>query len=117
MMGLKFILEKGFDLVSKLFRNQENFENKLEIVKIEANKELKMATMLEKQLKRKDNLAKEEQKNEKRRMKLEAEVKLREDETKRFTLKGMNLYVLNKFWSCCFSILGVPRNMTGLGGI
>ena len=27
MMGLKFILEKSFDLVSKLFRNQENFEN------------------------------------------------------------------------------------------
>ena len=53
MMGLKFILEKGFDLVSKLFRNQENFENKLEIVKIEANKVLKMATMLEKQLKKK----------------------------------------------------------------
>ena len=50
-------------------------------------------------------------------MKLEAEVKLREDETKRFTLKGMNLYVLNKFWSWCFSIQGVPRNMTGLGGI
>ena len=71
--------------------------------------------MLEEQLKRKDDLAKEEQKNEKRRMKLEAEVKLREDETKRFTLKGMN--VLNKFWSWCFSIQGVPRNMTGLGGI
>lgn len=27
MMGLKFILEKSFDLISKLFRTQENFEN------------------------------------------------------------------------------------------
>ena len=51
--------------------------------------------MLEEQLKRKDDLAKEKLKNEKRRMKLEAECKLREDETKSFTLKGLN--VLYKF--------------------